>query len=128
MNILVEVKNNADANWTTRVNVTYPASKGNVTPLFIQAYGGYFTNHDQLRITITKKPGSAGTQSLSAMKMLTNRWGGQGYGTELQFPYEWDENQNINLNGTLKIQGQTIESIIDSRINTSISTALEGDY
>lgn len=101
MRILIEYKENTDANWTTLTDVTYPAEKGSITPLFIRPYTGYMTNHDQLRITLSKKPGSAGTQSISAMKMLTNRWGGQGYGTELQFPYDWDADQNVSFNGNL---------------------------
>ena len=101
MRILIEYKENADANWTTLTDVTYPAGKGSITPLFIRPYTGYMTNHDQLRVTLSKKPGSTGTQSISAMKMLTNRWGGQGYGTELQFPYDWDANQNVSFNGNL---------------------------
>ena len=101
MRILIEYKENADASWTTLTDVTYPAGKGAITPLFIRPYTGYMTNHDQLRITLSKKPGSTGTQSISAMKMLTNRWGGQGYGTELQYPYDWDENQNVSFNGNL---------------------------
>lgn len=126
MRILIEYKENADANWTTLTDVTYPAGKGSVTPLFIRPYTGYMTNHDQLRVTLSKKPGSTGTQSISAMKMLTNRWGGQGQGTELHFPYDWDENQNINLNGNLKIKNKTIEAIIDERVesNEAIDTRI----
>lgn len=49
----------------------------------------------QVRVTITWT-GGGGVQ-LTSMRMLTSRWGSQGAGREIEFPYDWDENRRMQV-------------------------------
>lgn len=63
------------------------------TPLW--CYAPFSGVMPYVRLTITKDPSTATTVNFSAIKLLTSRWGNQGGGSELEYPYIWDEVPNI---------------------------------
>lgn len=54
-----------------------------------------WSNVTHARITLTRTSASGTSANLSGIKLLTTRWGNQGGGSEFEYPYEWDYNQNI---------------------------------
>lgn len=65
----------------------------NSAPVWLSLTGVGTSQH--LRLTITKAADDTGILNLNAIKMLTSRWGGQGAGSELEYPYVWDATPNI---------------------------------
>jgi hypothetical protein len=102
-NITVLIESSADGtNWTTRHQSTYTKSSAPMWH-YINSLGG----DSRLRITITHNSG--GDVKLSSIRALTARWGDQGQGRELAFPYDWDENMNMTVLGqTLKVGGKIV--------------------
>lgn len=76
--------------WTERHNSTLTCGQ---SPVWFYAFSSQ--DHRYIRLTITKELTDSGACSLSAIKWLTNRWGGQGQGIEYEYPYDWDINGNI---------------------------------
>ncbi len=107
-NITVLIQSSADGtNWTTRHQSTYARSSMPVWH-YMNSLGG----DKYLRITITHNSG--GEVKLSSIRALTTRWGDQGQGRELAFPYDWDENMNMTVLGqTLKIGSKTVATTDD---------------
>ena len=54
-----------------------------------------WSNVTHARVTLTRTSASGTSANLSGIKLLTTRWGNQGGGSEFEYPYEWDYNQNI---------------------------------
>lgn len=54
-----------------------------------------WSNVTHARITLTRTSGAGTSANLSGIKLLTTRWGNQGGGSEFEYPYDWDYNQNI---------------------------------
>ncbi len=104
----VLVESSVDGNsWTTRHISSYTNSSDLVYH-YIENYSGsiYF------RVTITKTDtGVLGDISINSLKLLTNRPGDQGFGSELQLPYTWDENMGVSFGNTLNLSAQTANSI-----------------
>ena len=91
-----------------------------------------------VRVTIDK--GDSGTKlvRLSSIKMLSQRLGDQGKGSEDAYPYTWDKNRNmtvgndltvsggdITLSGTGRIQGvDTVSAGTDAANKTYVDTAI----
>jgi hypothetical protein len=46
-------------------------------------------------LTLTRTSASGTSANLSAIKLLSYRWGNQGRGGEYEYPYNWDASQNI---------------------------------
>lgn len=83
--------------WTPRHTSTYTLNGDNVNH-YINGYGG----DTYLRVTITKMDaGVTGTININSIKLLTARPGDQGLGSELSYPYTWDENQNVVFPSTV---------------------------
>ena len=85
-----------NVNWTVRH--TSSNSYDSVPAWFyITTFGG--DNYARLTITTT----NATAVRISAIRLLTARWGDQGLGSEVEFPYAWDGNKNIAI-GTSTIR------------------------
>ncbi len=90
--ILIESSADGSA-WTTR-----HSSSGNTTtaePVWfsVNEYGG----DPHIRLTIIST--NAQPVELSSIRLLSSRWGDQGRGSELSYPYTWDANQNLGIGG-----------------------------
>jgi hypothetical protein len=46
-------------------------------------------------LTLTRTSAAGTSANLSAIKLLSYRWGNQGRGGEYEYPYNWDASQNI---------------------------------
>ena len=63
-----------------------------------------------VRVTIDKGDAGTGLVKLSSLRMLTQRAGDQGQGREDEFPYTWDKNKNISIQGNLTATGAVLGS------------------
>ena len=91
-NVLMETSTDSGATWTSMFsseNLYY-----NSVPVWIKIGG---TMQDSMRITISWNSASASTASLPicSIRCLTARWGNQGKGSELEYPYDWDADANV---------------------------------
>ena len=95
--LLVETSSDSGSTWTQLTSST--GLYYNQTPIWIKI-GGTF--QDSIRITITRNVDSVANASLPicSLKLLTRRWGDQGKGSELEYPYTWDGEGNITAKGT----------------------------
>ena len=105
--------------WTDATNTEM---QGNQQPYWIRLNSDWVKCR-YVRLLITRIGG--GTHSaISSVKWITRRWGNQGFGSELEKPYSWDNNANIlakHSSSTLgtadapwtKAYAQTIESRVD---------------
>lgn len=103
----VTFESSADGNtWTTRhVSTTSMVQK----PVWfrVNSTGG----DTYLRLTITTSNGQQ--QAINSIRLLSSRWGDQGRGSEIQYPYTWDDNGRMSIgsgsgvysNGVLNIGG-----------------------
>jgi len=80
--------------WTTKHTSTHAVNNAPVwhymPPLALGQY---------LRLTLTST--NATPVKINAIRLLTKRWGDEGKGSELGYPYTWDKNQNIIPGGTV---------------------------
>ena len=102
-NIKLESYNTPDTSttarsWTTNLNVTHT---GQSAPVWFKLNPDW-SNTDRIRLTIEwasdathNSKGVEYKSSISQVKFLTARWGNQGFGSELEYPYEWNNNQDI---------------------------------
>jgi hypothetical protein len=85
-----------NVNWTVRhtssnsFNIESPWSH-------VTNFGG--DNYARLTITTSNSQ----SINLSCIKLLSSRWGNQGLGSEIEFPYNWDGNKNITASAKLSI-------------------------
>jgi hypothetical protein len=70
-----------------------------------------------LRVTITTAA-TSGTMTIASFQLLTCRWGEQGMGDELSFPYTWDADQNITVGGTLALPNA---ALLDNSVDTILA-------
>ncbi len=77
--------------WTDACSVSVA---GNSTPHWIKLDSSKWSNCYGVRLIFTRTS-SAGSTAISSVKWLTPRWGNQGFGSEAEFPYEWNNNQDI---------------------------------
>ena len=114
---LIESSTNGVA-WTTRHTSTFT---GHSAPLWLS--NSVFSGATWIRLTITNT--NAQPIGISTIKALSPRWGNQGGGSELEFPYDWDSARRITIaNG-----GATARS--DGALNigaTSATTAADGIF
>lgn len=63
-----------------------------------------------VRLTLTRTS-SSGSIGISGIKLLTSRWGDQGRGSEYEYPYDWDIDQNIfpRNNNTAQLGTQALK-------------------
>ncbi len=113
--ILVESSTNGST-WTTRHTSSSTASG---SPVWL--YQSPHSGDSYLRLTITSTAGQ--NIRLSSIRALSTRWGDQGGGSEYEYPYAWDNDQNITVgdnsprsNGALNLG------------STSTTTAAGGVY
>lgn len=95
---LVEISSDNET-WETIIDSTIHYKKGNSNPLYFRSI--QLTSKPYLRLTISKDPNTTAYLNLSSIKLLSDRWGDQGQGTELEFPYDWDENKQIILQNNI---------------------------
>ena len=88
-NVTILFESSADGTtWTTRHTSTHQASSN---PIWCKVKSNSADAY--LRLTLTKDTSdTTGTMAIGAIKLLTPRWGNQGQGSELEYPYTWDEN------------------------------------
>ena len=87
--------------WTVRHQSTHA---GSAAPIWCKLDG--YSNNRYLRLSITKDPSDTTKGfGIGAIKLLTARWGDQGGGSELEYPYSWDADRNITMPGTLSVTG-----------------------
>lgn len=86
-----------------------------------------WSNVTHARITLTRTSGAGTSANLSGIKLLTTRWGNQGGGSEFEYPYDWDYNQNIfpraNNVSTLGASGKVWNNVYA----TTFTGKLEGN-
>ena len=81
-----------NVSWTVR----HTSSNSNQSiPIwfYISPFGG--DTYARLTITTT----NAASVRISSIRLLTSRWGDQGLGSEIEFPYDWNGNKNIGIGG-----------------------------
>lgn len=89
-----------NTSWTTLHSSTH-SYNGQPAWFYMPSIG----NYSYLRITLTKSSSDTGKCNISCIKCLTSRWGDQGKGSELEYPYTWDENKNITMPQKLVVNG-----------------------
>ena len=79
-------------------------------PIWIRTDGPSVNN---LRLTITRNSSSQSESMLPIVSImyLTSRWGNQGLGPEIEYPYIWDENFNIQplINNTSTLGSSSLK-------------------
>lgn len=108
--------------WTTR-----HTSTSNVTaqPIWHYLNGGY-GGDAYLRLTITKLTSETTTSlNLGAIRLLSNRWGDQGNGNELEFPYTWDGAQKMTVKG-FNIQSVTASQYLEVDASKNVISVAKG--
>lgn len=102
-NKTVLIESSADGvTWTTRHTST---NTYNAQPVWF--YTSSTGGDAYLRITLTYNSG--GNINLSSIRGLTSRWGDQGLGSEISYPYDWDSSKNMTVLGSwLKIGSNTV--------------------
>lgn len=94
----VLVETSADGvTWTTRHTTSNNVTNAAPHWFAVTSWSG----HTWLRITIT---GNSGILRLNSVRLLSSRWGDQGLGSEYQYPYDWDADQNIAPWGNIFIK------------------------
>ena len=92
--VLLETSSGSDdtATWTTLASAT--GISVNKNPIWIRTSSPSTNN---IRLTITRNSASASTTTLPivSIRWLTTRWGGQGKGSEFEYPYQWNEFNTI---------------------------------
>lgn len=95
MTVKIEASSDGST-WTTKHLST---GTYNAEPVWFYINGWAGEGH--LRVTVTLNSG--GNVNLSSIRALTARWGDQGQGSELSFPFSWDGDMNIVMSGTLQL-------------------------
>lgn len=91
MSIFAEASDYETGEWTTlHDSISY----GNSKPIFYRL-SRPIQDYRKLRLTILHQNG--GNICLSSIRLLTSRWGNQGLGKEVEYPYKWDYDKNIGL-------------------------------
>ena len=80
--------------WTTRHTSTVT---GQAAPLWLSTASP--GSHTWIRLSIATT--NAQPIIISNIKALSARWGNQGGGSELEYPYDWDASRNITTYGSL---------------------------
>lgn len=90
-----EVKIEYSTDGETYAEIHKSIVTGNSAPYFFKNTTQY-TSDGYLRFTFTKQNNlDTGTVGFHCIKAYCTRKGSQGLGAEIQFPYDWDANQNI---------------------------------
>lgn len=91
-NVTVVIESSSDGNtWTELHKSTITPTTG---PVWFYMYD--ISGSTKLRLTITKAVSdTTGSISISAIKLLSSRWGDQGLGSEYEYPYDWDASGNV---------------------------------
>lgn len=76
--------------WTVRHEST---GRNQTSPVYFKLVG--YNGDRYLRLTITKNPTDTGTLNIGQLRLLTARYGSQGNGIDLEYPYNWDAIPNI---------------------------------
>lgn len=112
--------------WTQRHTSTY-SNTADTMYHYVTSFGG----DNYLRLTMTHISATANL-NLSSIKLLSSRPGDQGLGREYEFPYLWDENRNLTLQGNLTTGYQIISSVATGTspfaiTSTTLNTNLNAD-
>lgn len=102
--VTVETSADGGVTWTVR----HTSTTSNVgTPMWHSVSD--WAGDTRVRLTIVWNSG--GAVRVTAIRMLTARWGDQGGGREYEFPYEWDGDGRVGIGGgvdaavALKVHG-----------------------
>ncbi len=108
--------------WVTVLNTT---ATGNSSPVWFKL-DPVWTNCDRIRLTIQWNSSATHDSknneykcSISSVKFLTARWGNQGFGSELEKPYSWDNNASLyyrNSSSTLGLSSAPWSAIYGTTI------------
>lgn len=106
INVLFETSTDLE-NWSVKHNSTHHSTHhySQTGPYFyhIGNYGG-----DQyMRVTVQKVTQNASDVEISSLKILTDRQGDQGRGSEYEYPYEWDAYKNIFFKTSINVTGKS---------------------
>ena len=90
--LLMETSSDGGTTWTSMFSVENLYY--NSIPIWIRIGG---TMQNSLRLTLSWNDASSSTASLPicSIRCLTARWGNQGQGSELEYPYDWDADANV---------------------------------
>lgn len=93
--------------WTKGFEKT--GCKYNQAPYWFYLTSGWSSEY-YARLTLTRTS-STGSVGISGIKLLTSRWGDQGRGSEYEYPYDWDIDQNIfpRNNNTAQLGTQALK-------------------
>lgn len=96
--------NSSERKWEENLNTTHA---GQSAPVWFKLNPNWI-NTNRIRLTLIWEnlnsngeevthdaKGNEYKSSLSQIKFLTARWGNQGFGSEQEYPYEWNSNQDI---------------------------------
>lgn len=95
----------------------------NQQPIWLKLNG--LAANPYLRLTITKATTDTGKLGLSAIKLLTTRWGDQGAGSEYEYPYVWNSTPDIypiaNNTSSLGTSSYKWKNVYATTFNGSLS-------
>lgn len=109
-------------------SLTVPSGSYNSEPSWFKISND-FSSCRAVRLILTRT-NSSGTLNLSSVKWLTKRWGNQGFGSELEKPYSWDNNANLyyrNTSSTLGLSSAPWSAIYGTTIYEN-GTSLADKY
>lgn len=122
--VTIKVEKSSDnSTWTVIHNSSFKPSVG---PWWLKLAA--IDDATYLRITITKETSDSGSANISAIRLLTSRWGDQGGGSEYEYPFNWDTNLSIT-----PIGGSNLRSLGTSSLKwkgvyaTTFYGALDGN-
>lgn len=120
--ILLEASGDNFATTTTLCNVT--GASINQQPVWIKT-GSPSVN--DIRLTITRNSASDNTTNLPLVSImwLTYRWGDQGKGSELEYPYDWDADSNVTF--PAKVNASSYNLATTTVGSASAGTAIAAD-
>ena len=130
----VLIETSADGtNWSTIHTSSGHTFSASAKYYWVESYIGN-GGHAYVRLTIDKGNTDSKVVRLTSVQMLTQRLGDQGKGGEDNFPYVWDKNKNITVQGelaatSLDISGDVdVDGTLEADVITLDGTALGSLY
>lgn len=75
----------------------------------------------QVRLTITYVSGGADVR-LSSIRFLSSRWGDQGLGSEISYPYIWDGDKRVTFQNLVTVNGGlTSNNLLSANSNLNVT-------
>lgn len=88
------IKFQSSTDGSTFTDVFTKSMSGNQAPYWLKLNESLWTQCRAVRLTMSRTS-TSGSIALSSVRWLTKRWGNQGFGSELETPFDWNNDASI---------------------------------